>query len=115
MGETSLAKRIQEQKSNNYYDLNLNDETSRYIFRIIAIKEILQNPNTYGFYIGEEQLYEPHDYKTVTVNYPISSLGEFAQQQGTSYRMLKVMNPWLIGTALRNASGKTYEIRIPNS
>ena len=54
MGETSLAKRIQEQKSSDYYDLNLNDETSRYIFRIIAIKEIMKNPEAYGFYVGEE-------------------------------------------------------------
>jgi hypothetical protein len=112
MGETSLAKRIQEQKSSNYYDLNLNDETSRYIFRIIAIKEIMKNPEAYGFFVGEEQLYEPVDYETVTVNYSIPSLGEFAQQQGTSYRMLKVLNPWLISTSLKNTSGKTYEIRI---
>ncbi len=113
MGETSLAQRIEEQKSNYYYDLNLNEETSRYIFRIIAIKEILQNPQTYGFFVQEEQLYDPHAYTTITVDQPIISLGEFAQQHGTSYRMLKVFNPWLISTSLKNVNGKSYEIRIP--
>lgn len=113
MGETALAKKMEEQKGNNYYDLHLNAETSRYIFRIMAIKEIMQHPEQYGFHVTEEQLYEPHQYKIVTVNQPIHSLSEFAQQQGTSYRMVKVLNPWLIGTSLKNSSGKTYEIRIP--
>ena len=113
MGETALAKKIQEQKSNSYYDLHLNEETSRYVFRILAIKEIMQHPEQYGFYVEEEQLYAPHEYKVVVVDHPIVSLGEFAQQQGTTYRMIKVLNPWLIGTALKNANGKRYEIRIP--
>ncbi len=113
MGETALAKKIGEQKSNDYYDLHLNDETTRYIFRILAIKEIMKHPEPYGFRIEEEQLYEPHDYSVVTISQPIVSLGDFAQQHGTSYRMLKVFNPWLIGTSLKNAGGKTYEIRIP--
>ncbi len=113
MGETSLANRVGEQKSNNYYDLNLNDETSRYVFRVIAIKEILQNPETYGFYVQDEQLYDPHNYTTVIVDEPVYSLGEFAEKHGTSYRMLKVFNPWLISTTLKNVSGKNYQIRIP--
>lgn len=113
MGETALAKKIEEQKSNNYYDLHLNAETSRYVFRIMAIKEIMQHPEQYGFHVTEEQLYEPHQYRTVTVNQSIPSLGEFAQQQGTSYRMIKVLNPWLISNSLKNTSGKSYEIRIP--
>jgi membrane-bound lytic murein transglycosylase D len=115
MGETALAQKIEEQKSNNYYDLHLNAETSRYVFRIMAIKEIMQHPEQYGFHVTEDQLYEPHQYRTVTVTQSIPSLGEFAQQQGTSYRMIKVLNPWLIGNSLKNTSGKTYEIRIPKS
>ncbi|HUR31496.1 MAG TPA: lytic transglycosylase domain-containing protein [Saprospiraceae bacterium] len=113
MGETALAKRIQDQKSTNYYDLNLNDETSRYVFRIMAIKEIMQHPEQYGFNIPEDQLYEPHDYKTLSISQPIPSLGEFAQQQGTTFRLLKVFNPWLLSNSLKNPNRKTYEIRIP--
>ena len=113
MGETSLAKRIAEQKSNNYYDLHLNDETSRYVFRILAIKEIMKHPDKYGFYPEEEHLYEPHAYKVISIEQPISSLAEFAQLHGTTYRMIKVLNPWLISTSLRNVAGKNYEIRVP--
>lgn len=113
MGETTLAKRVEEQKSNNYYDLHLNSETSRYVFRIIAIKEIMENPEQFGFFIKEEYLYDPHNYTVIRVDQPINSLSDFAQQHGTSYRMVKVLNPWLISTSLKNVNGKVYEIRIP--
>lgn len=112
MGETSLAKKITEQKSSNYYDLHLNEETTRYIFRVLAIKEIMMHPEKYGFQIPEEQLYDQYKFDVVTVSQPIYNLAEFAEQHGTSYRMLKVMNPWLIGTTLKSAGNKTYEIRI---
>lgn len=113
LGETTLARKIAEQKSNNYYDLHLVDETSRYIFRVIAIKEIMQHPQQYGFYIENEHLYPQLEYTTVVVDQPIPSLAEFAQQHGISFRMLKVMNPWLIGNSLHKVAGKNYEIRIP--
>jgi len=115
MGEAAIAKRLEEQKSGNYYDLNLNEETSRYIFRIIAIKEIMQNPSKYGFYVESDQLYQPFEkYSTLIITEPIPDLATLAQQYGTSYRMLKVFNPWLIGSSLSNTKGKKYEIRIPN-
>ena len=115
MGENAIAKRIEEQKAENYYDLNLNEETSRYIFRIIAIKEIMQHPKKYGFYVEDEQLYLPFQkYSTLIITEPVPDLAELAQQYGTSYRMLKVFNPWLINSSLSNKSGKKYEIRIPN-
>ena len=115
MGETSLAKRIEDQKASTYYDLNLNEETSRYIFRIIAIKEIMQKPRQYGFYVEDEQLYPPFQkYSTLIITETVSNLASLAQQYGTSYRMLKVFNPWLTGASLPNKGGKAYEIRIPN-
>jgi hypothetical protein len=115
MGENGIARRLEEQKANNYYDLNLNEETSRYIFRIIAIKEIMQNPTKFGFYVEQDQLYQPlQNYSTIIVTEPIPSLASFAQQYGTSYRLLKVFNPWMIGSSLPNKSGKKYEIKIPN-
>ncbi len=116
MGETALARRIEDQKAGNYYDLNLNEETSRYIFRIIAIKEIMQNPRQYGFFVENEQLYLPFQkYSTLIITEPVPDLASLAQQYGTSYRMLKVFNPWLIGSSLSNKNGKKYEIRIPNT
>jgi len=115
MGETALARRIEDQKAGNYYDLNLNEETSRYVFRIIAIKEIMQNPRKYGFFVETEQLYLPFQkYSSLIITEPVPDLAILAQQYGTSYRMLKVFNPWLIGTSLSNKNGKKYEIRIPN-
>ncbi len=113
MGETALAKRVTDQRSKIYYDLNLNDETSRYIFRIIAIKEIMMHPETYGFFIDDEILYPQHSYSTITVEKPLPNLPDFAIENGTTYRILKVLNPWLISSTLNRANGKKYEIRIP--
>lgn len=114
IGPALLAKRLEEQQVDNYYDLQLNEETSRYLFRIIAIKEIMKDPEHYGFYVDSTQLYpEMSDYYTILMTGPIPSLATFAKQQGTTYRMLKLYNPWLISTALTNKYGKRYEIRIP--
>ena len=114
VGETILKKRFTEQKATSYYDLNLNDETSRYVFRIMAIKEILESPEQYGCYLKEEQAYAPFtDYKSLSITGPIPNLAELAISEGTTYRMLKVYNPWLIGSTLTNKAGKKYEIRLP--
>ncbi len=114
MGGTRLAKDIQIQRAHNYYDLSLNSETSRYVFRVIAIKEILKNPRAFGFYLDEEQGYPPMDaYKEVEVNGPVENWGDFANEHNTTYRMLKVYNPWLISTKLTNKEGKTYKVKIP--
>jgi len=114
MGGTRLAKDIQTQRAKNYYDLSLNSETSRYVFRVIAIKEIMKNPRAFGFYIEEEQGYPPmSEYNLVEVNGPVESWGDFAVEHGTTYRMLKVYNPWLISTKLTNKEGKTYSVKVP--
>ena len=114
MGETILSKRITDQRANSFYDLNLNEETSRYLFRIISIKEIMNDPEQFGFFVDKEHLYPPfNDYYTIHVEGPIPNLADLAVKHGTSYRMLKVYNPWLIGSLLTNKSGKRYEIRVP--
>ena len=114
IGPALLAKRLEEQQVDNYYDLNLNEETSRYIFRIIAIKEIMKDPEHFGFFVDSTQLYpEMSDYYTILFTGPIPNLALMAKQQGTTYRMLKLYNPWLISTALTNKYGKRYEIRFP--
>ena len=114
MGENGVARRMTEQHAENYYDLNLNEETSRYVFRIIAIKEIMKDPEHFGYYVAEDQLYpEMNDYYSVPIDGPVPSLADLAEQHGTSYRLLKVYNPWLVGSSITNKAGKRYEIRIP--
>ena len=114
VGGTKLNRALQDQKVDNYYDLNLNAETNRYVFRIMAMKEIISNPDDFGFYIPKDEQYQTLDeYKIVEVDGPIQNLGDFAKKQGTSYRMLKLYNPWLMTHQLINSARKTYQIKIP--
>ncbi len=113
-GETRLAREIKAQRAKTYFDLNLNEETSRYLFRIIALKELLEDPTAFGYYLKKDDYYKPLDnYKVVEVNKSIENLGDFAIEHGTNYRILKVYNPWLRTSSLPNPSGKTYKIKIP--
>ena len=115
MGPNGLQSAIEEQKEDNYYDLNLSDETNRYVFRILAIKEIMQNPEKYGFYMDSNVGYEKMDkYKSVVVDTTIESLADFAHDHGITYRKLKLYNPWLLKSSLPNKTRKVYEIRIPD-
>lgn len=113
MGGPNLKEAIQEQKEENYYDLNLNAESNRYLFRIVALKEILSNPKEFGFVLSDEDTYQPLGYDIVKVNGPIESLADFAKKYGTTYRMLKLFNPWLLSHKLTNAPRKEYEIKVP--
>ena len=113
-GLSRISREMEEQRAETYFDLNLNAETSRYVFRLVAIKEILSRPQDFGFYLDTDERYPPlEDYRVVEVDTAIDNLGDFAREQGTSYRMLKVYNPWLMDSKLPNRSGKTYEIKIP--
>lgn len=114
MGPAGLRNEMQSQKMENYYDLNLSEETNRYIFRLVAIKHVMEHPELYGFDMKTEQLYPPLDnYALVTVDSSIANLGDFAKQFGVSYRMLKIFNPWLKDNKLTNPKRKTYDIKIP--
>jgi len=113
-GNGGIQNQINRQKAtNNYYDLLLNDETSRYVFRILAFKEILSNPEKYGFNFEEKDLYHPIPTYKVKVDTAITDIPGFAKQFGINYKILKIHNPWLRETYLRNASGKEYNIEIP--
>ncbi len=112
-GMAGLSKRVEEQKVTNYYDLGLTDETARYVFRIIALKEIMKNPALYGFSIYPNELYQPIPTKNVEVDSTINDLTAFAQSQGINYKILKIHNPWLRDKKLVNQSKKKYEIKIP--
>lgn len=114
MGGPKLKKEIANQGADSYYDLNLNSETNRYVFRIVAIKEILNRPQNFGFYLENEDMYQPlDDFKVVEVNGSIPSLADFAKEHNISYRMLKIYNPWLRSSKLTNSRKKTYEVKIP--
>ena len=116
MGGTRLSKRIKEQRAKSYFDLNLNQETSRYVFRLVAIKEIMNNPRDFGFYASDHEKYQPLDpgnYKEIEVNYAVASWAKFAEKHNTNYRMLKVLNPWLITPGMTNKSGTKYLVKVP--
>lgn len=113
-GETRLAKEIDIQRAKTYFDLNLNEETSRYLFRLIALKELIENPMDFGYYLEKEDYYQPLDrYKVVEVDQSVENLGDFAVEHGTTYRVLKIYNPWLRSSSLSNPSGKVYKIMVP--
>ncbi|MEQ8925599.1 MAG: lytic transglycosylase domain-containing protein [Fulvivirga sp.] len=112
-GRSGLARAINNQKVDSYYDLMLNEETSRYVFRILAIKEIFQNPKKYGFDISKEHLYDEEKVKYVEVDDDIKDLVQFAKDQGINYKLLKRHNPWLRDDKLNVSRGKTYQIAIP--
>ena len=113
MGITGLNNQIKRQQCNNYYDLLLNDETARYIYRIAAVKIIMKNPKKYGFYVPEEEKYLPIPYTEVEVKSTITDLAEFAFKYQTNYKILKYLNPWLRDNKLTNAAKKIYLVRIP--
>lgn len=116
MGKGGLKKRLNEQGTNAYFDLNLNSETSRYVLRIMALKEIMQHPKRYGFNLAEKDLYAPFPpHKVVNVSSAVASWADFAKTHNTTYRMLKVYNPWLRSASLTNKYKKTYKIKIPTS
>lgn len=115
MGPTRYAKLNKSQGSNSYFDLNLNDETSRYVFRILAFKYILSDPEKYGFIIHEDEKYQPlTNFYLETVDKSVASWSKFAKERGISYRQLKVYNPWLIDSKLTVISN-TYQIKIPKN
>lgn len=112
-GMAGYLKQAEFQQANNYYDLIFPEETNRYVFRILAFKAILTNPHKYGLIIEETEEYKPLKYRTVTVNQTISNLTDFAKENGTSYKMLKIYNPWLRAHKLTVKPGKSYEIQLP--
>jgi membrane-bound lytic murein transglycosylase D len=112
-GMGGFSKHSSFQMSGNYYDLLLPEETNRYIFRILALKTILGNAEKYGYIVEGDDQYKPVATRKVTVSESIGNLAEFAQQQGSSYKMLKLLNPWLRDRKLTIKPGKTYVLELP--
>jgi hypothetical protein len=112
-GRRGMNEQIGRQKKENYYDLLLNEETARYLYRVIALKLIFENPTAYGFNISENELYPIIPSHTVVVDSTVASFADFAAEYDTNYKILKYLNPWLRDTKLTVSSGKSYEIIIP--
>ena len=112
-GMTGLQKAISNQKVTSYYDLFLNDETSRYVFRLLAIKEIVEHPDKYGFKVEADHLYQPEEVRYVEVTESIRSLVDFSLKQGANYKLIKRLNPWLRDERLIVRKGKKYRIALP--
>ena len=112
-GNAGISRRLKEQNVANYYDLLLGEETGRYIFRIVALKEILSNPTKYGFNFREKDLYEHIPTFKVKVDTAVTDFTKFAQNYNINYKILKRHNPWLREPFLNNKSRKVYHIEIP--
>ncbi len=113
MGRTGLIKQVNRQKENSYYDLLLNSETNRYIYRILAIKLILENNDYYGFHVNDKDLYHQIPTYEVTVDSAVTDFADFAKKHNTNYKILKYFNPWLRDSFLTNKKHKEYIIKIP--
>lgn len=113
-GMSGLDRAIQKQKVDSYYDLFLNEETARYVFRILAIKEIIENPERYGFKINPQHLYQKDSVRYIIVDTTIPDLIDFSITQGTNYKLLKRFNPWLRDDRLTVRKNETYQIALPS-
>ena len=113
MGINGLKGQMDRQKQDNYYDLLLNAETSRYVFRLVAIKEIVSKPRTYGYFFKKSDLYYNIPVSKVKVDSAIANLADFAGQFNISYKTLKIFNPWLRESFLANSRKKVYLVQIP--
>lgn len=112
-GMAGIDRQLTAQGVSDYYDLYLNEETSRYVFRILALKEIMLNTDKYGYVFPNEELYKPIKTKKINVTTNIENLHTWALEQGINYKILKLHNPWLIDTTLNIPLGKTYDIEVP--
>lgn len=112
-GTRRVQKFMKEQKVKSYYDLLMTEETERYIFRILAIKAIIEDPEQFGIYVSKDLYYQPFKYKTIVITETVDDWAEYAKEHGITYKLLKVFNPWLRSNRLKVKNGETYEIKIP--
>jgi hypothetical protein len=115
VGKNAIKKQLKRQQADNYYDLFLNTETGRFVFRIVAIKQILQSPEKYGFKVSPEQKYPPYKYKTLRIDSTIPDLADFAVSHKITYKELKKLNPWLLKSKLKVSEGDTFAVKLPLS
>ena len=112
-GMSGIQRNLNTQKVESYFDLRLGQETSRYVFRVLAVKEIIENPSKYGYVFDDTDLYYSVPVRLHGLDTAISNLTAFAEKMGVNYKILKIHNPWLLQNHLNNSSRKYYEIAIP--
>lgn len=113
IGIDGLENQLEKQKVSSYYGLSLNEETSRYIFRILAAKEIISNPQNYGYQLRKKDLYLPVSTQKIQIDSSISDLADFAIKNNVSYKILKYFNPWLRKNSLTCKDKKNYFVELP--
>ncbi len=113
IGEGNLTTIISKQKLNSYYDLFFNEETARYVYRILAVKLIFSNPQKYGFFVPSSQRYYPIPVENISIDSTISDIPQFALDMGINYKILRLLNPWIRKYQLTNPTKKTYIFKIP--
>ncbi len=112
-GQAGYSKQADYQGKSNYYDLAFPEETNRYIYRILALKVLLSEPRKYGYILQNSEEYRPIKTRILTVDTTIRNLAAFAQDNGSTYKMLKLLNPWMRSHSLPAKKGKVYEIELP--
>lgn len=112
-GMGRISSQMERQLATNYWDLLLNSETERYVFRIAAIKVIFENPDNFGFNIRKKDLYKNFSVFNDTITGPIENFANYAKVKNINYKLLKFFNPWLRESYLKNKLGKTYVIKLP--
>lgn len=112
-GMARITKELAAQQAQSSFDLFLADETMRYVYRVMAMKLIMENPKAYGFNLRADQLYQPAQYKEVEVSGPVADWPSWAKKQGIDYAQLREANPWIRAKTLTNKAGKTYKVKIP--
>ncbi len=113
VGMANIDERIKYQDITNYYNMQLPLETARYVFRAVAFKAILNNPQAYGFYLKESEYYKPIECKEVLVKGSIDNWSTFAAQHNTNFKMIKMLNEWIRSNKLNNKQKKTYKVLVP--
>lgn len=112
-GMNGIDRQVELQESKNYYDLSLNEETARYLFRILALKLVMSDPEKYGFKVDDKDKYPIIPIKEIKVTGNITSMVDFAHAHKVNYKILRYLNPWLRQTYLKNPFKKTYLLKIP--
>lgn len=112
-GPARIGRELEAQNVDTAYDLYLTDETSRYMFRLLAMKLVMEHPEKYGFTVVPEQLYHAPEFETVEVDTPVEDWPAWAAEHGTNYMQLREANPWIRSKSLPNKSGKTYKVLVP--
>ena len=113
-GNERIERAVENQKNNCYFDLHLNEETARFVYRLLAVKTIFENPEKFGYNLRKKDLHQPVPYTVVEVSGSIENLVDFAVGHGVNYRLFKEFNPWLRNDRLTNRSRNTYVIKIPD-